>query len=206
MGEEIDKSNQQGFHVSSDRTAGRTGSGWEELVRSCAQGDQEALAALYDQSSALVYSVAHRLLSNPADAEEVTVDVYNQVWRTARNFETSRGSVTAWLVMLARSRAIDRIRSSAKRTRVESPIIESMDLPASGIDPEEATEAGQQRLRIRAAMARLPAEQRVTVELAFFSGLSHSELAGHLGLPLGTVKTRIRSSMMKLRESLGEYA
>ena len=179
---------------------------WEDLVRGCAQADQACLATLYDQSSALVYGVALRVLSSPEDAEEVTLDVYNQVWRSAGNFANTRGTVTAWLVMLARSRAIDRVRSRAVRARVEEPIFEYAALASTGSSPEEATEAGQRRQRIRSAMASLPAEQRRAVELAFFSGLSHSELAGHLGVPLGTVKTRIRSSMMKMRELLGEYA
>lgn len=147
-----------------------------------------------------------RVLSRPEDAEEVTVDVYNQVWRTAASFENSRGSVTSWLIVLARSRAIDRIRASSARERREVPIVEHTTLPSSGNNPEEATGVSQLHQRVRAAMASLPAENRRAVELAFFSGLSHSELAEHLGLPLGTVKTRIRSSMIKLRESLGEYA
>ena len=95
------------------------GSRWEELVRRCAQADQGALAELYDQSSQLVYGVALRVLSNQADAEEVTIDVYNQVWRTAAGFEQTRGSVTAWLVMLARSRAIDRVRARSTRDKRE---------------------------------------------------------------------------------------
>jgi len=208
MSSEIHKSDEGGSSASSNRifSEGDAGPAREELVRRCARGDQGALAALYDQTSSIVYGVALRVLSNPADAEEITIDVYNQVWHSAVNFENTRGSVMTWLVMLARSRAIDRIRSRSSRARVESPMIESTRFPASGINPEEATEAGQRHARVRAAMASLPAEQRVAVELAFFSGFSQSELAGHLGLPLGTVKTRIRSSMMKLRESLAEYA
>jgi RNA polymerase sigma-70 factor, ECF subfamily len=209
MSSEIHKSSEVRSSVSNSSrlwSAGDGGFAWEELVRKCARGDQGALTALYDQTSSLVYGVALRILSNPGDAEEITIDVYNQVWRTAGNFENTRGSVMTWLVMLARSRAIDRIRSRATRTRVESPMIESTGYPAPGISPEEATEAGQRQARVRAALASLPAEQRQAVELAFFSGLSQSEMAGHLGLPLGTVKTRIRSSMMKLREALGEYA
>lgn len=179
---------------------------WEELVRGCAQADQSSLAELYDQSSPLVYGVALRILASVEDAEEVTIDVYNQVWRSAANFQNTRGSVTAWLVMLARSRAIDRIRSRATRARMEEPIFEQTELRSEGSNPEQSTEAGQRQRRIRSAMASLPEEQRRVVELAFFGGLSHSELADHLSLPLGTVKTRIRSSMMKLRELLVDYA
>jgi len=182
------------------------GSRWEELVRRCAQADQGALAELYDQSSQLVYGVALRVLSNQADAEEVTIDVYNQVWRTAAGFEQTRGSVTAWLVMLARSRAIDRVRARSTRDKREEPMFERSDFASSESSPEESTEAGERTRRIRQALASLPEDQRRAVELAFFSGLSHSELAEHLGLPLGTIKTRIRSSMIKLKESLAEFA
>jgi RNA polymerase sigma-70 factor, ECF subfamily len=202
------KSSEGSSFVSTGRTgsASEAGSSWEELVRGCAKGDQAALSALYDQTSSLVYGVALRVLSNPADAEEITIDVFNQVWRTAGNFENTRGSVTAWLIMLARSRAIDRIRSRATRIRVEAPLVDMSTVPDSAHTPEAVTEAGQRHARVRQAMAGLPQEQRTVVELAFFSGLSHAELADRLQLPLGTVKTRIRSSMMKLRESLGEYA
>ena len=170
------------------------------------EGEQSALSALYDESSGLVYGVALRMLSNPADAEEVTVDVYNQVWRTAASFENSRGSVTSWLVVLARSRAIDRIRSRTARERREEPIVDQTLFPSGGNNPEEEFSVGQLRHKVRTALDSLSAEHRRAVELAFFSGLSHSELAERLGLPLGTVKTRIRSSMIKLRESLAEYA
>ncbi len=178
----------------------------EDLVGACARGDQDALAALYDQTSSLVYGVALRMLGIPADAEEITIDVYNQVWRSAAGFSTTRGSVTTWLAVLARSRSIDRIRARKTRQQQEEPISEHTDFSSRGMDPETATASGQRSHRVRAAMSGLPAEHRRAVELAFFSGLSHSELAERLGLPLGTVKTRIRWSMMKLRESLAEYA
>ena len=111
----LSKSRQGAASVSTNRAGSdrEASPGWEELVRGCAKGDSAALSALYDQTSSLVYGVALRVLSNPADAEEITIDVYTQVWRTAANFENTRGSVTAWLIMLARSRAIDRIRSRA---------------------------------------------------------------------------------------------
>jgi RNA polymerase sigma-70 factor (ECF subfamily) len=186
--------------------AAETRAHWEHLVRRCAKGDQGALSALYDQSSPLVYGVALRILSKPEDAEEVTVDVYNQVWRSSANFDRSRGSVTSWLIVLARSRAIDRIRARATRERREEPIEEHTTLQSSGDNPEESTRVGQLSDKVRAALAVLSAEHRRAVELAFFSGLSHAELAERLGIPLGTAKTRIRTSMNKLRESLGEYA
>ena len=177
---------------------------WEDCVRRCGVGDQIALSTLYDQASHLIYSVVIKVLGNQADAEEVTLDVFSQIWRTAQSYQASKGSVTAWLVTLARSRAIDRMRSRATRQRREEPIFEYADFPSAARGPEQASAEEQRRRRILAAMASLPPDQRRAVELAFFSGLSHSELAERLQLPLGTVKTRLRSSMLKLRESLAE--
>ena len=175
-------------------------------MRRCGTGDQGALSSLYDQCSSLVYAIALKVLGNQADAEEVTLDVFNQIWRTAQSYQPERGSVTAWLVTLARSRAIDRLRSRATRQQKEEPIFAYADFVSPTDGPEQATADNQRRTRILAAMSNLPAEQRRAVELAFFSGLSHSELAEKLELPLGTVKTRLRSSMLKLRESLAEIA
>ncbi len=179
---------------------------WGELITRCAKGDSDGLAALYDESSSLVYRVALRFVANPADAEEVTMDVYQQVWRTAERYAGERGTVSAWLVTLARSRALDRVRAKASRTRVEEPLPEFRELRFTGAGPEDATLATQEQRRIRAALSTLPHEQREAVELAFYSGLTHAELADRLQQPLGTVKTRIRSAMMKLREQLGDLA
>ena len=146
------------------------------------------------------------MLADPGDAEEVTVDVYHQVWRAARSYDSSRGTVTSWLVALARNRAIDRMRSRAVRARREEPIDKHADAATGAAGPDETTLAGQRRQRIQAAMAALSPEQREAIDLAFFSGLTHAELADRLRQPLGTVKTRIRLGMMKLREQLGELA
>lgn len=179
---------------------------WEELIRRCAHGDQKALADLYDNASSLVYGLALRMLSNRADADEITLDVFSQVWKSAAGFESSRGSVASWLVMLTRSRAIDRLRARSLREGREAPLTPDWALSSGVGNPELETESSRIRQRIRRAMETLAPENRRAIELAFFSGMSHSELATHLGLPLGTVKTRIRSSMMKLRESLEDYA
>jgi RNA polymerase sigma-70 factor (ECF subfamily) len=175
-------------------------------VDRCAAGDQSALAALYDESSSLAYSLAMRLLGDTADAEEVTLDVYTQVWRTAASYDRARGSVVSWLVTLARSRAIDRLRSRANRTQREQPILEFSDFEAVTASPEQQVAFSQRSQRVRAAMASLAPEQSEALQLAFFSGLSHSELAKRLGQPLGTVKSRIRSGMMKLRMELEPFA
>ena len=176
---------------------------WNQYLARIIQGDGEALGRLYDGSHPLVYGLAMRILGDPADAEEVALDVYMQVWRTARSYDPDRGSVGAWLVTLARSRAIDKLRSASARKQREETIAAVPEIAAPGESPEEASLLNQQRRLIRTAMAALTPEQRELIELAFFSGLSHSELAAKVGQPLGTVKTRIRLGMMKLREILG---
>ena len=179
---------------------------WNQCINRVAQGDAEALGRLYDGTHPLVYGLALRILSDVSDAEEVALDVYTQVWKTARRFDPHRGTVSAWLVTLARSRAIDRLRSGATRRQREETLTEKPEAPAATASPEEASLLGQQQRLVRAALAALAPEQREAIELAFFSGLSHSELAAKLGQPLGTVKTRIRLGMIKLRELLGAYA
>lgn len=179
---------------------------WRAYVARIADGEQPALGSLYDESSTLVYSMVLRVLGNVADAEEVTMDVYTQVWKAASGYDLSRGSVTAWLVTLARSRAIDRVRSRTSRARKEIALPETYDAPSLGNSPERETEDTQRRRQVMTALATLPADQRQVVELAFYSGLTHSELAERLDQPLGTVKTRIRAGMTRLREQLAGIA
>lgn len=170
-------------------------------MRECALGDQAALAALYDETSRLVYSVAVQLLANTADSEEVTMDVYRQVWREAGRYDEGRCSVGGWLCMLARSRAIDRIRLR-RRHRNQQTLTEAYSFPAHDPSPESGAQEKQMQGRVQMAVTRLPEDQRRAVELAFFRGCSHSEIAAALGEPLGTVKTRIRLGMLKLKELL----
>lgn len=173
---------------------------WSECLRRVAAGDREALSELYDQTSPLVYGLALRILHNSADAEEVTLDVFTQVWRSARNYDGRRGSVTAWLATLTRSRAIDCLRARAHRDR--QPELDEAERSRPQ-PPSHATGwLAEQRLLVEGALAELPPEQRRLIELAYFAGFSHAELACRTGLPLGTVKTRIRLAMMKLRELL----
>jgi RNA polymerase sigma-70 factor, ECF subfamily len=167
---------------------------WAGHITSLAGGDQQALAAFYDATNRLVYSMALRILGSPADAEEVTLDTYTQVWRTAPGFDPQRGSVLAWLTMLTRSRAIDRLRGMASRARQEPP----GELTSQGsADPYVAR-------AVQDALNALAPEQREVIELAYWYGYSHSELAERLGQPLGTIKTRIRLGMLKLRAQLGD--
>lgn len=175
---------------------------WGELIPRIAQGDEASLAALYDATHKIIYGVALRVLGNTEDAEEVTLDVYNQVWRSARSFQSGRGTVMAWLLTLARTRALDKLRARASRQRNVEPLGAQKEAPAGAASPEEQSASSQQRAIVLAALGRLPDEQRQALELAYFQGLSHAELAERLGEPLGTVKTRIRLGMMKLRDHL----
>jgi RNA polymerase sigma-70 factor (ECF subfamily) len=172
----------------------------ESLLSRIAAGDEGALARLYQESGKLVHGLALRILRNPADAEEVVLDVFIQVWRTAARFDPCRGSAMTWLVMMTRSRALDRLRSRELRSRREEPLGELATDPRAAA-PEEMT-AREERRRVRAALAAIPPEQRELVELAFFSGFSHREVAARMGQPLGTVKSRIRSGMRRLHELL----
>ncbi len=177
---------------------------WASYLAAVAQGDAKALARLYDESSGLVYAIALRVLAEPSEAEEVALDVYTQVWRSAERFDPCRGSAPTWLTTLARSRAIDRLRAIASRREREKPMEESWDWKSSEASPEAASIRSERRRRVRSALAALPERERQAIELAFFSGLSHSELARRLGEPLGTVKSRVRNGMLKLRRLMAE--
>ncbi|MGH9868462.1 MAG: sigma-70 family RNA polymerase sigma factor [Candidatus Polarisedimenticolia bacterium] len=178
----------------------------EALVERMAQEDQEALSMLYDRHRGVVFALALRILRDRAEAEEVLSDVFFQAWRSASGFDPLRGSVTAWLVTLCRSRAIDRLRRQTAR-RVEvlaDPPAVAEQASASLRDAEAAADLGLHRRLVVSALGTLSQEQRGALELAYFDGYSHSEIAGKLGQPLGTVKTRIRQGLLQLRKSLGE--
>lgn len=169
-----------------------------ELVRRLLTGDESALAALYDRYAGLVYSVANRILRDAGAAEEVLQDIFHQLWRTAASFDFGRGSLPGWLLVTSRNRSIDRLR----RRRVlpgeapERPVVVPFDLESLAAQSEAMA-------RVRAAMEALPAPQRATVELAYFEGLTHTEIALRTGDPLGTVKTRLRTALASLRQALG---
>jgi RNA polymerase sigma-70 factor, ECF subfamily len=177
-------------------------SAWGDYVRRCASRDESALAALYDESSPLAYTIALRILQDEADASEVVVDVYKQVWDAAARFDEQRGSAAAWIVILARSRAMDRRRSRTARMRIAVKVDELPEMISTQPSPESLAIAGQSSRSVMGALAEVPSEQRQALELAFFAGLSHSEIADQLGEPLGTVKTRIRLAVARLRELL----
>ena len=180
---------------------------WSALMAQVAEGNENALTDLYDSTSRVVYGLILRILGNASSAEEVTLDVYLQVWRTAQSYDSGRGTVSSWLVTLARSRAIDALRSRQVRSAMfEQPLEEILEPRDLRRDPEQLSIEQAQAHMVSNLLAELPVDQRQAIKLAYFSGLSHSEIAARSGLPLGTVKTRIRLGMLRLRELLAPYA
>jgi RNA polymerase sigma-70 factor (ECF subfamily) len=178
-----------------------------ELVRRMAAGDEAALGELHDRHSALLHAVVLRIVGDRHDAEEVLEDTFWQAWRQAGRYEEGRGGISTWLVMMARSRALDHLRGrrrfrEERRDELSSAAEGGADedrLPASPLDDAAADEV---RRVVARAVAGLPSEQRQTVELAYFRGMSQTEIAEATGQPLGTVKTRARLALQKLREAL----
>ncbi len=171
-----------------------------KLISQVANGNESSLSELYDSTSGYVYGLAFRILADVADAEEVTIEVYMQVWNKAAEYDPERSTPLSWLLMLTRSRAIDKLRSGAKRSKLEDSL--EMDVPSSETDPEEATLVVERRELVRNALSKLTPQQRKTIELAYFYGLSQSEIAVWLRQPVGTVKSWMRFGMIKLRELL----
>jgi len=176
-------------------------------VQRMAQGAQDALADLYDETSAMVNGLLLRILQDPHDAEEVLLDVYMKAWKYAGSYSEKRGSVQAWLLIMARNAAIDRIRQ--RRAEADKLALDFDRLPepaAQDANPEEHSVQHERRERVQRVLGELPREQREALELAFFTGLTHAELAQRLGEPLGTVKSRIRMGLIRLRGLLEEPA
>lgn len=159
------------------------------------RGDEQAMAALYDRYSRVVYSVALRVLRDPGAAEDVLQDVFMQIWRNPGTFEATRGSLGGWLAVVARNRSIDALRRRKPIDSVDDVIL------SSGFNLADEAERNALIEKARTVMHNLPAEQRKTLEMAFFDGLTHAEISEMTGDPLGTVKTRIRSALISLRRS-----
>jgi RNA polymerase sigma-70 factor (ECF subfamily) len=181
-----------------------------DLVRRMASGDESAVAALYDRYGNVMYAVAYRIMGQKADAEEVVMEAFTQVWRDAARFEAARGSVAAWLTMISRSRALDQIRSRDRRERLNTAAaredqVQTTPTGNRGSDPGYQVEQTERQKRVAAALESLSPTQRQAIELAYYEGLSQSEIAERLNEPLGTIKTRVRLGMMKLREALRPY-
>jgi len=171
-----------------------------ELIKAVAAHDEVALAQLYDRYRVILFGLLMRILNNREEAEDVLQEVFLQVWRKAGDFDENRGRPFTWLVTLGRSRGIDRLRTLAARERV----VEAGAREASAEISDAASDAfhSEQRGLVNDALAQLPDEQKRPLMLAYFDGLTQSEIATRLGAPLGTVKTRMRTGLMKLREQL----
>jgi RNA polymerase sigma-70 factor (ECF subfamily) len=178
---------------------------WAALVRSVARGDEAALHALYERSHRVVFTLIVRITSNRETAEELTLDVFHDVWRRASRYDPADGTVLGWIMNQARSRAIDRMRFDGRKKRVDP---QSEPAPAvESAESHDALELKQQTDALRAALGLLTPDERRAIEAAFFSELTHAEVAAQLKEPLGTIKTRIRSGLHKLRHALaGEWS
>ena len=168
----------------------------QTLLARMQAGEQAAVGELYDLYAGTLYGLAYRITGNAADAEEVVLDAFTQAWRQAHRYDPARGSVAAWLVTIARTRALDRRRRQRPLNELQQ---ESWAALPFAEDPEAVATQSEQAAGIRALLNRLPAPQRQVLVLAFYQGMSHYEIAAHLGEPLGTVKTRARSGLQKLR-------
>jgi len=173
---------------------------WAALVRAIGAGDQLALHALYERTHRLVFTLTMRITANRETAEELTLDVFHDVWRKASHYDPANGTVLGWIMNQARSRAIDRLRFESRKRRNDGGNVEH-DAEATA-DPRDVLELRQQGEAVRAALVSLTPDERQAIEVTFFAGLTHAEAAARLNQPLGTIKTRIRSGLHKLRNAL----
>lgn len=181
-----------------------------DLIAAAAGGDERAVGSLYDRYGGVLFAVAYRIVGQRADAEEVVIEVFAQAWRDAHRFEPNRGSVAGWLTMIARSRALDMVRARTRRDRITASAAADRPGESPGMsdwrpDALTALDDSERRTRVREALDTLSPPQRQAIELAYFEGLSQSEIAERLKEPLGTVKTRVRLGMQKLREYLRSF-
>ena len=173
-----------------------------ELVTHIAAGSEAALCEVYDRFSRLIYSIARRILRDNGEAEDVVQDVFVKLWAHALDYKATHGSVSTWLMTITHRTAIDQLRRRSVRATVD---VEERELLAHP-DPKPSTDLLLDRIGLSGALGSLKPEERELVELAFLEGLSHSQLVERTGMPLGTIKTRLRSGLVKLREVLGEWA
>jgi RNA polymerase sigma-70 factor (ECF subfamily) len=178
------------------------------LLARVVKGDQQAFSQLYDHSSTLLFTLAVRILGNHEEAAELLQDVYLEVWRKISRYDVGRGTPVAWLVTLTRSRAIDRLRTRTARGHRSTNSLEegiAAQVADHGPSPFETQADQELRIAVGAAVAELPLAQQQAIELAYYEGLSHAEIAERLNQPLGTVKTRIKLGMSKLRDGLQQW-
>jgi RNA polymerase sigma-70 factor (ECF subfamily) len=177
---------------------------WVSLVDSISKGDEAALHALYARAHRIVFTLVMRLTANRETAEELTVDVFHDVWRRAPLYDAANGTVLGWIMNQARSRALDRLRFENRKKRASGGALQP--LVQSGADPDDVLEMREQSRRLRSALGVLTAAERQAIEATFFAGLTHAEAAARLNQPLGTIKTRIRSGLHKLRRALDAWS
>src|SRR5258705_3825735 len=178
---------------------------WVGLVQAIAAGDQLALHALYERTHRLVFTLIVRIAANREPAEELTLDVFYDVWRRASRYDAANGTVLGWIMNQARSRAIDRLRFDQRKKRADpnpDPALITIDTP----EYQDVLEVKEQNHALRRALTVLTTAERQAIEAAYFSELTHAEVAARLRQPLGTVKTRIRSGLHKLRQALAAVA
>jgi RNA polymerase sigma-70 factor (ECF subfamily) len=177
---------------------------WAALVQSITAGDQLALHALYERAHRLVFTLIMRITANRETAEELTIDVFHDVWRRASHYDPANGTVLGWIMNQARSRALDRLRFENRKKRSHHG--DAQPLADVAADPRDALELREQSELLRHALATLTPAERQAIETTFFAGLTHAEAAARLNQPLGTIKTRIRSGLHKLRHALTAQA
>jgi len=178
---------------------------WVALVRSIAAGDELALHALYERTHRLVFTLIVRIAGNRETAEELTLDVFHEVWRRASRYDAANGTVLGWIMNQARSRAIDRLRFEQRKKRVDPHASDPLATLETE-DTHDVLELKDRSRALRAALSALDPDERRAIETAFFSELTYAEVAAQLNQPLGTVKTRIRSGLHKLRQALADGA
>jgi RNA polymerase sigma-70 factor (ECF subfamily) len=173
-----------------------------ELLRRSGRADEAAFAELYDAMAARVYGLAVRVVRDPSQAEEVTQEAFLETWRTASRFDPAKGSAVSWILTIVHRKAVDRVRSAEASTRRDTTYHQT----TAAVEHDSTAEAAQASLearRVRAALGSLTEVQREALELAYFKGYTHTEVAAMLDLPLGTAKTRIRDGLIRLRDTMG---
>jgi RNA polymerase sigma-70 factor (ECF subfamily) len=173
-----------------------------ELLRRSGRGDEAAFARLYDAAAARAYGLAVRVVRDPAQAEEVTQEAFLEIWRTASRFDAARGSAVSWMLTIVHRKSVDRVRSAEASSRRDTSY-QQQNTTVDHDSTAEAAQASMEARRVRQALSSLTAVQREALELAYFKGYTHTEVATMLDLPVGTAKTRIRDGLIRLRDTMG---
>jgi RNA polymerase sigma-70 factor, ECF subfamily len=186
----------------SDETATASAPDLVDLLKACGRGDDRAFARLYDATASRVTGLAVRVVRDPAQAEEVAQEAFLEIWRTSGRFDPAKGSPLGWLLTIVHRKAVDRVRSAEASTRRDTTYHQQTQ-PVEHDSTAEAATASMEARRVRGALDSLTAVQREALELAYFGGYTHTEVAAMLELPVGTAKTRIRDGLIRLRDTMG---